>query len=781
MPATSACFGGGGGSGTVTVVGSGNLTSTALVTGGGLQALQTPSATSTLDASGNLAVAAGGSLGSADTGTPKFTFATNKVTLNQPLVLGTTSNQLVMGTTTNLTTLTFPASSGAVTLTFPNTSASIWSAQTRIRPQRMSCTRPAVAGVGNFAAIAAGDLPAALSSSTSINKVTITAPATSATLTIADGTTLTETYSMNVAKTAGVAGAIPWYDTTTTESASALLTQYGVMIGGGASAAPSTIAADTTTTHALFATAGAPAFRAVAAGDIQATAIPPVAVPTPGTSITLAAPSGIAVCTGTCTVSVPVPAAGYQFCILERRQCGYGDHVVRSWIKRQIRELRSHSLRNSRHGYAGPVGGNRKPCLHRRARFNALPDHELRGDCDGELMKRLFVLFACLLAVPAQGQILSIIMGGTNQPAATPTFSPAAGAVTNPTTVTASTSTSDGCTIYFDTSNPPVTAQTTYSVTTGVTLYAQARGCAHHRDSLVGSATYTISSGTFTDNFPYSAGDLVAVSGGNWTYPSGSSSVYSVVTSGEIKPNQGTGHYLTYWSGAGSGTFTATQHASITVGSTALSPGYAGPAVLVSSSATTGYFAQCYSGGCRLEKIVAGSNTVETSFAGTLAAGDVIKLGAVVTSCTSVVLTWYQNGTSIGTWTDSSSPICTGNPGMYGFNSGGSSYIVSISGGNGGTINETTSLARIPFHGVHFRICDDMVRANRRRQPDTMHRANRCRLSRLRYGTSVRIQSSVLHDELKHNVGRIHGGRHSNYRAGKLSDGLCYRSGSGCD
>ena len=113
-------------------------------------------------------------------------------------------------------------------------------------------------------------------------------------------------------------------------------------------------------------------------------------------------------------------------------------------------------------------------------------------------MKRLLVLLACLLAVPAQGQILSIIMGGTNQPAATPTFSPVAGAVANPTTVTASTSTSDGCTIYFDTSNPPTTAQTTYSVTTGVTLYAQARGCAHHRDSSVGSATYTISAVTIT-------------------------------------------------------------------------------------------------------------------------------------------------------------------------------------------------------------------------------------------------------------------------------------------
>jgi hypothetical protein len=41
------------GSGTVTVVGSGTLTNTALVTGGGAQTVQTPSATSTLDSSGN--------------------------------------------------------------------------------------------------------------------------------------------------------------------------------------------------------------------------------------------------------------------------------------------------------------------------------------------------------------------------------------------------------------------------------------------------------------------------------------------------------------------------------------------------------------------------------------------------------------------------------------------------------------------------------------------------------------------------------------------------------
>jgi hypothetical protein len=43
-----------GGTGTVTVVSSGSLTSTALVTGGGTTTLQTPAATATMDASGNI-------------------------------------------------------------------------------------------------------------------------------------------------------------------------------------------------------------------------------------------------------------------------------------------------------------------------------------------------------------------------------------------------------------------------------------------------------------------------------------------------------------------------------------------------------------------------------------------------------------------------------------------------------------------------------------------------------------------------------------------------------
>jgi hypothetical protein len=51
---TNAACGAGGGTGTVTVVSSGSLTSTALVTGGGTTTLQTPAATATMDASGNI-------------------------------------------------------------------------------------------------------------------------------------------------------------------------------------------------------------------------------------------------------------------------------------------------------------------------------------------------------------------------------------------------------------------------------------------------------------------------------------------------------------------------------------------------------------------------------------------------------------------------------------------------------------------------------------------------------------------------------------------------------
>ena len=103
----------------------------------------------------------------------------------------------------------------------------------------------------------------------------------------------------------------------------------------------------------------------------------------------------------------------------------------------------------------------------------------------------------CLLVFACTGLHAQLLVGVFNTTvlptAATPTFSPAAGAVANPTTVTASSATSgSGCTMYEDTNNPPTTAQNTYSVTTPVTLHAQLRGCVAYNNSAIASAAYTI-------------------------------------------------------------------------------------------------------------------------------------------------------------------------------------------------------------------------------------------------------------------------------------------------
>lgn len=51
------------------------------------------------------------------------------------------------------------------------------------------------------------------------------------------------------------------------------------------------------------------------ATGLPATQVPAVLTPTPATTHTLTAPREYYACTGTCTVTVPVPAAGYEFCI----------------------------------------------------------------------------------------------------------------------------------------------------------------------------------------------------------------------------------------------------------------------------------------------------------------------------------------------------------------------------------------------------------------------------------------------------------------------------------
>jgi hypothetical protein len=83
--------------------------------------------------------------------------------------------------------------------------------------------------------------------------VTVTNPSAAASMTVA-----------------GTSGGIPYFSSAATWASSGALTANGVVLGGGAGSAPTVTSADSTAAHALFATAGAPAFRAIAAGDIPA-------------------------------------------------------------------------------------------------------------------------------------------------------------------------------------------------------------------------------------------------------------------------------------------------------------------------------------------------------------------------------------------------------------------------------------------------------------------------------------------------------------------------------
>lgn len=138
-------------------------------------------------------------------------------------------------------------------------------------------------------AITIGDLgitPSALTKTDDTN-VTLTLGGTPATA-LLQGVSLTLGWTGNLSVgrggtglSAGISGGIPYYSSTSTMASSALLTNNAVVVGGGVGAAPKTITATTDTTHVLFGTAGAPAFRAIISTDL-----PTIPINKGGTNIT---------------------------------------------------------------------------------------------------------------------------------------------------------------------------------------------------------------------------------------------------------------------------------------------------------------------------------------------------------------------------------------------------------------------------------------------------------------------------------------------------------------
>ena len=105
--------------------------------------------------------------------TPHLTDSSGTVSSSEPFAIVQAGNQLVTGTSTNTTTSTYPASSGAVTLTFPNTSEYMVGANSDTTTTHV-LHATAVPGVYNSAAIAAGDLPGTLTSGTIVPAAGIT-------------------------------------------------------------------------------------------------------------------------------------------------------------------------------------------------------------------------------------------------------------------------------------------------------------------------------------------------------------------------------------------------------------------------------------------------------------------------------------------------------------------------------------------------------------------------------------------------------------------------------
>lgn len=139
-----------------------------------------------------------------------------------------------------------------------------------------------------------------VAAATSINKMAITAPATSSTLAVADGKTFTVNNTLTLAGTDGQTMTFP-----TTSATIARTDAANTFTGVQTMTSPVLTTPNLGTPSALVLT--------------NATGLPTAQVPavplTSGTSVTLSENHRYFVCTGTCTVTVPVPAAGIQYCV----------------------------------------------------------------------------------------------------------------------------------------------------------------------------------------------------------------------------------------------------------------------------------------------------------------------------------------------------------------------------------------------------------------------------------------------------------------------------------
>jgi hypothetical protein len=256
-------------------------------------------------------------------------------------------------------------------------------------------------------------------------------------------------------------------------------------------------------------------------------------------------------------------------------------------------------------------------------------------------------------------------------PAATPTFSPAAGAYTSAQTVTISETTS-GAAIYYTTNGTtPTIGSTLYSspITVSATEKVMALATAPgYLQSAVGSAAYTIGaipsgcpsgSGSCVDNFTGASGTLLPAYNSQWVLAGGTNSIYT--TGSDSAQISGSASAIYYYSASTSDT------SQITVAPSNTTRGYEMMACVRVSSGIAGYcvgFNAVSSGNYSTCYVVKNFKYLDWGGCGTVSATATHTLGLVASGTSTVTLSVYVDGVLQGSTSDSSSPYTVAGSGF---------------------------------------------------------------------------------------------------------------------